>query len=104
MPDLKDLPRSRMMPQMPNFPNEDFVWHFGPNRQIGIGVTPLSKQLAAHFGVESGVMINDVRENSPAAKGGLKAGDIVVEIDGKLFAAMGSHPNDQMKKKKAMLR
>ena len=29
------------------------------------------------------MMINDVRDDSPAAKAGLKAGDIIVEADGK---------------------
>ena len=50
---------------------------------IGIGVTSLTKQLAEHYGVASGALVNTVRENSPAAKAGLKAGDIVVEVDGK---------------------
>ena len=35
------------------------------------------------------MIINDVRENSPAAKGGLKAGDIIVEIDGKVVRGDG---------------
>ncbi len=60
-----------------------FAWRAGEGRQIGIGVTALTKQLAEHFGAERGVMINSVREGSPAAKAGLKAGDIIVEIDGK---------------------
>ncbi len=68
---------------MPGGEGRSFAWQAGEGRQIGIGVTALSKQLAAHFGVESGVMINNVRENSPAAKAGLKAGDIIVESDGK---------------------
>ena len=68
---------------MPRGEGRSFAWRAGEGRQIGIGVTALSKQLAAHFGVESGVMINNVLENSPAAKAGLKAGDIIVESDGK---------------------
>ncbi len=57
----------------------------GNLRQIGISVMPLTKQLGEYFGIESGkgVLINNVRENSPAAKAGLKAGDIIVETDGK---------------------
>ena len=35
------------------------------------------------MGVDGGVMISSVRENSPAAKAGLKAGDIIVEAGGK---------------------
>ena len=33
--------------------------------------------------VEHGVKFSDVRDGSPAAKGGLKAGDILIEFDGK---------------------
>ena len=78
------LPDFKNLPNLPDFQGGDFVWqHFGGGRQIGIGVTPLTKQLAEHFGVESGAMINSVRENSMAAKVGLKAGDIVVDVDGK---------------------
>jgi len=88
-PMMRDLPRVQAMPRIPNFPNEDFEWHFGPSRQIGVGITPLSKQLAEHFGVESGVMIDDVRADSPAAKAGLKAGDIIVEIEGKAVRGDG---------------
>jgi membrane-associated protease RseP (regulator of RpoE activity) len=52
-------------------------------------VTALTKQLSDHFGVTSGVMINEVRADSPAAKAGLKAGDIIVEVDGKEVKADG---------------
>ena len=77
------------MPAMPAIPpggdrdGDFYVFRSGSTRQIGVGVTPLTKQLAQHFGVEAGAMINNVRENSPAAKSGLKAGDIIVEADGK---------------------
>lgn len=50
--------------------------------QIGVGVTHLTEQLAQYFGVEAGILINNVRADSPAAKAGLKAGDVIVEIDG----------------------
>ena len=87
LPDFKNLPDLKNLPDfmnLPGMPDGDFVWQrFGGGRQIGVGVTTLTKQLADHFGVDGGVMINSVRENSPAAKAGLKAGDIVVEIDGK---------------------
>lgn len=85
IPDLKDMPRDGT-PFLFNFPGGEgktFSWKAGEGRQIGVGVMPLSKQLAEHFGVEGGLMINEVREGSAAAKAGLKAGDIIVEADGK---------------------
>ena len=84
------LPDFKNLPNLPDFQGGDFVWqHFSGSRQIGIGVTPLTKQLAEHFGVANGAMINSVRENSPAAKAGLKAGDIIVEVDGKAIKGDG---------------
>jgi membrane-associated protease RseP (regulator of RpoE activity) len=50
--------------------------------QIGVGLTPLTEQLKGYFGVEVGVLINDVRPASPALAAGLKAGDVIVELDG----------------------
>lgn len=95
-PQLKDMPDFKDMPQgdfkafaSPNGDGKAFTWQAGSGRQIGIGVTPLGKQLAEHFGVDGGVMISEVRENSAAAKAGLKAGDIIVEINGKAVKGDG---------------
>lgn len=55
----------------------------GTGRQLGLEVYPVSKQLGERFGVDGGVLINSVGENSAAARAGLKAGDVIVEIDGK---------------------
>lgn len=86
MPELKDLPRvPSLMGRVPEGPEapQPFVFAFGDRRQIGVGLTALTKQLGDHFGVESGAMVNNVREDSPAAKAGLKAGDIILEVEGK---------------------
>jgi membrane-associated protease RseP (regulator of RpoE activity) len=82
---LKGFPKGEM-PKVWTLPDGDghgFARRAGEGRQIGIGVMPLGKQMAEHFGVRNGVMVENVRENSPAAKAGLKAGDIITEIDGK---------------------
>ncbi|PYT01994.1 MAG: hypothetical protein DMF63_03935 [Acidobacteria bacterium] len=49
--------------------------------KIGVGITQLTQQLAKYFGVEGGILINDVRPETLAAKAGLKAGDVIVGID-----------------------
>lgn len=85
IPEFKDFPKGEM-PKVfttPDGEGKAFVWRSGGGRQIGIAGYPMTKQLGERFGVESGVMINNVREDSPAAKAGLKAGDIIVEVDGK---------------------
>lgn len=87
MPKREDMPRIEAFP--PGSPDQPFVWRMGSGRRIGVGVTTLTKQLSEHFGVSGGVMINEVRADSPAAKAGLKAGDIIVEAEGKEVNADG---------------
>lgn len=83
--ELKELPKGDgpMTFTMPDGEDRNFAWKMGERRQIGISVYPLTKQLSESMGVENGVMINNVREDSPAFKAGLKAGDIIVEAGGK---------------------
>lgn len=50
--------------------------------RIGVGFTSLTEQLAQYFGVDGGVLIHTVRDQSPASEAGVKAGDVIVEIDG----------------------
>jgi serine protease Do len=51
--------------------------------RLGITTTPLTSQLAEYFGVkEGGVLVSAVEERSPAATAGLKAGDVIIAIDG----------------------
>lgn len=83
MPPMAEMPRIQTLPPTGEYDRDFYVWRSGSGRQIGISVSPLTKQLSDHFGVAGGVMINNVRENSPAAKAGLKAGDIIVEVEGK---------------------
>jgi membrane-associated protease RseP (regulator of RpoE activity) len=58
------------------------IFAIGSSRRIGVSTSPLGKQLADYFGVEHGVLINSVEANSPAEKAGLKAGDVLTEVDG----------------------
>lgn len=63
---------------------------FGGNRRIGVSTQPLTKQLADYFGVrDGGVLITSVVENGPAAKAGLKAGDVIIAIDGEKVDSSG---------------
>ena len=51
--------------------------------RVGISAEPITDQLAGFFGVKEGhgVLVSEVTEGSPAAKAGLKAGDVIVAID-----------------------
>ena len=91
METIPTLPRTMRVPNTPMtpFPQVDgggaFVWRGAASRQIGVSISALSKQLADYFGVPDGkgLLVRDVRPDSPAAKAGIKAGDVIVEIDGK---------------------
>lgn len=89
MPPMADMPNLPPMSEVPlyrTYPGDDrdvLIIRGAGGRRIGVGITSLTKQLAEHFGVDGGAMVNNVRENSPAAKAGLKAGDIIIEADGK---------------------
>lgn len=52
---------------------------------LGVSAEDLSGQLGEYFGApdNSGVLVREVRESSPAAKAGLKAGDVLIKVDGK---------------------
>jgi len=72
-------------------PGEDgLVFAFGGNRRIGVSTQSLTKQLADYFGAkDGGVLITSVSDNSPAAKAGLKAGDVITAIDGEKVTSAG---------------
>jgi S1-C subfamily serine protease len=56
----------------------------GP-RKLGVQYQEISGQLAKYFHVEGdeGILVVSVDENGPAAKAGVKAGDVIMKIDGK---------------------
>jgi serine protease Do len=67
-----------------------FVFSLGANRRIGVSTQNLTKQLADYFGAkDGGVLVTSVSENSPAAKAGLKAGDVITAIDGEKVDSSG---------------
>jgi serine protease Do len=51
---------------------------------LGVTLQPLTRELAASFGVkdEKGVLVSEVTPDSPAARGGLEPGDVVLEMNG----------------------
>jgi serine protease Do len=77
--------------EMPESGNDGFVYAFGNNRRIGVSTTSLTKQLADFFGVTDGkgVLVTSVEPDSPAAKAGLKAGDVITAIDGEKIEGAG---------------
>jgi C-terminal processing protease CtpA/Prc len=78
---LQQLPRMKTRKPDAN----TYFFNFYSGNRIGVKVQDLSEQLGDYFGVTDGegVLITEVEEDMPAYKAGLKAGDVVVEVDGK---------------------
>lgn len=62
---------------------------------LGILIQPLTPDLAESFATElgSGILVAQVSDDSPAAKGGVKQGDVIVEFRGEPVTDVGSFRN-----------
>lgn len=76
--------------RMPNFDVKTGPEFFAPladmrTPMLGVSAEDLSGQFGEYFGApdNAGVLIREVHEGTPAAKAGLKAGDVIVKVDGK---------------------
>ena len=52
--------------------------------QLGVSIQPMTPELASKFGLSDfqGVLVNSVIPNGPAAKAGLRQGDVIVDFNG----------------------
>lgn len=54
---------------------------------LGVSMQPLTRELAAKFGHQGGgVLVSEVLADTPAAKAGLRSGDILTRLDGRPLA------------------
>ena len=55
----------------------------GATSNLGVAVKTLTREVAKQYGVEmaSGVIVTEVEADSAAARGGIKAGDVITEIN-----------------------
>lgn len=62
---------------------------------LGVIIQDLSDDFVNSFDLDSkkGVLISDVTKDSPAEKGGIKRGDVVIEFNGKAVSATGHFRN-----------
>lgn len=80
---LKDLPRRFDF----QFDGQSF-WDGGRGR-LGAELFPLREQLASYFGAKRGVLVSSVQADSPAARAGLKAGDVITAVNGRSVESAG---------------
>jgi len=74
-------PRPPSTPRAPRPSVIEPLLRLGGN-QLGVSVNSLSDQLRDYFGVKEGVLVTSVSEDSAASKAGVKAGDVIVAING----------------------
>jgi serine protease Do len=55
---------------------------------LGVQIQPLTKELAEGLGVttEKGALVNSTQPDTPAAKAGLKSGDVITKVNGETVA------------------
>jgi membrane-associated protease RseP (regulator of RpoE activity) len=91
VPEIR-IPEISIAPTNPHlFDYRGFNFQFGPGRpSLGISGDELTTQLASYFGVKQGkgVLVREVVVGSPAAKAGLRAGDVIVAVEGKGVATV----------------
>jgi len=81
MPEVQ-IPAIPEIPPMPNMAREFADIYAGRTGLLGVECETLGSQLAAFFGVKEGVLVRSVIDDSAAAKAGMRAGDVIVKVDG----------------------
>ncbi|MBK9166020.1 MAG: PDZ domain-containing protein [Bryobacterales bacterium] len=70
--------------RIPDLPRPLMSWQ---SASLGIESESLGPQLAEYFGVKEGILVRSVEPGSAASQAGLKAGDVIVEVNGRKVAA-----------------
>lgn len=89
LPDLAKPPLPPQAPQAPKAPDaplmQRFFWGSSGPRRLGIEYQEIGDQLAKFFKLagDHAVLVSRVDEDGPAGKAGIKAGDIVLKIEGR---------------------
>lgn len=87
---IKEVPRIAIAPRAFEIPNMDVLVRTTSSRN-GLQVENLSHQLGEFFGVKEGkgVLVRSVEKNSPAEAAGIRAGDVIVKVEGESIADTG---------------
>jgi serine protease Do len=108
MPEMPDLPARPAPPRPPRFHwngqpgDESFMFKSAGPRKLGVQFQEVEGQLAQYFKLagEHGVLVTSVDRDGPAARAGLKAGDVILKFDGKPVES-GDGLRDQVRRAEA---
>jgi serine protease Do len=86
MPNVREMPEIAGMGDLNNF-----VFSAPGQPRLGISAEDLQGDFGNYFGAPDGegVLVRDVFADSPAAKAGLKAGDVITTVDGERIRTVG---------------
>jgi serine protease Do len=73
MPDMREFNR-RVLPEI-----EIYASRSG---RLGVQIEDVQDQLAEYFGVKNGALVTSVAKDTPAARAGIKAGDVITKVNG----------------------
>ena len=91
-PDLKNFKWESPLFDSGHFANHgDLSFFLNNSRRIGVSTMSLTKQLADYFGIADGkgALVTSVTDDGPAAKAGLRAGDVITAVDGEAVDSPG---------------
>jgi serine protease Do len=88
IPDMPDMPE---VAPLPNIQFDGGMLGMNSRPRLGIDAEDLSGQLGSFFGAPEGegILVRDVSSGSVAEKAGLKAGDVIVSLNGERLRSVG---------------
>ena len=64
------------------------AFFFNPNGAFGAILSTVGPELAKTLKLEPGVLVNDVSDETPASRGGLRTGDVIVSVAGQTVTSL----------------
>jgi serine protease Do len=87
MPPMPPMPEMAPMPAGSPLPDLR-VYGIMRTGMLGIDCEALGSELAGFFGVKEGVLVRSVAKDSAAEKAGMRAGDVILKVDGEAVTAI----------------
>jgi serine protease Do len=81
-PSLAPMPPMPPMPEIASLADLGHALSSAHSWMLGIECESLGSQLAEYFGVSEGVLVRSVTKSSVAEHAGIRAGDVILKIDG----------------------